>query len=1081
MQGGFTAKAAKYVLGLIATLILSCLFALPAFAALTGDIQGTVLDPTGAVVPGAKVIIKNTSTGVSRVLTTDQDGQFAALQLDLGTYQITVEKEGLRKYIETTIIRSGEKTRVDASMQVGKVEEVVNVETKAATLDVATAQVSNSIDAEQIVTLPSQNRDPVAFAALAPGTVPVTMDNPFLGSGSFNSNGSRGRANNITVDNAISTDISTTGSSGTGTFSLDGVQEFKLISNNFDAEFGRNSGSQVQIITRSGTNAYHGTAYWFHQNSAFNARDYFDDTGKATPLIRNLGGFTAGGPVIKDHTFVFGHWELLRIRGGGASRVANVLTPAQAAAITDPTSKALFQAVGAPTSASGQLSGAAPNQTNQHSWSLRVDQVFRGGKDTMFARYGDNPTESVDPGLTFITGNLPNFGASVTSRDQTFTFGYTSTLTSNVVNQFRFNFGRSNPTFPAFSTLKPPFAPEIIIQGSQGFDPLGVSNILPQGRTQNTFQYGDTLSWVRGRHQIKFGGDVLRYQAYSFFDANFRGTATFANLQAFQQGQLRTWTQRFGSSNRHNFSTDIFGFVQDDYRITDALTLNLGFRLETSGGVSEKNGILSNLDPKNTTPLGGGGTGPLGGIDLGGEAFQRNWNPAPRVGFAWNPHRSKFVLRAGYGIAYDYIFLNPITNLRFSAPFVPSITVQQFTGTNTLANFAAGTAQAQSDANAAIGQFLSTQKNFGNLSPVDQNLENPRNEQWNVGVQYSALKDTIFKLSYIGTHNDHLQASIPINLVQPGLRPAPATSLADEAARLTLFNNVFVSESGNASGTIVNNRLDPRFNSVTQVQSVGTSTYHAIELQAIRRFNNGLSFDASYTWAHSIDDVSDVLGVLVNDAANLQDPSHGINANRGNSQFDIRNRFVLSYSYELPFARHSSGVIGHALGGWGVSGVADVRSGFPVTIFSGSRFGISDIALNGNSVVRANGSANGLNFGPHADFGSSCLRGVNTGASGCSGTNAGNFPLTQPLLGNIGNSGRNQIRLDGLANSDFAIFKNTKITESKNLLFRWEFYNVFNHPNFSQFVNTLSSGSFGQYQGTATNMRQMQASLKFTF
>jgi hypothetical protein len=164
-----------------------------------------------------------------------------------------------------------------------------------------------------------------------------------------------------------------------------------------------------------------------------------------------------------------------------------------------------------------------------------------------------------------------------------------------------------------------------------------------------------------------------------------------------------------------------------------------------------------------------------------------------------------------------------------------------------------------------------------------------------------------------------------------------------------------------------------------------------------------------------------------------------------------------------------------------VSGVADVRSGFPVTIFSGSRFGISDIALNGNSVVRANGSANGLNFGPHADFGSSCLRGVNTGASGCSGTNAGNFPLTQPLLGNIGNSGRNQIRLDGLANSDFAIFKNTKITESKNLLFRWEFYNVFNHPNFSQFVNTLSSGSFGQYQGTATNMRQMQASLKFTF
>src|SRR5262249_36174544 len=261
-------------------------------------------------------------------------------------------------------------------------------------------------------------------------------------------------------------------------------------------------------------------------------------------------------------------------------------------------------------------------------------------------------------------------------------------------------------------------------------------NILPQGRTQNTFQYGDTLSWVRGRHQLKFGGDVLRYQAYSFFDANFRGSITFADVQSFQQGTPTQWTQRFGSSNRHNFSTDIFGFVQDDYRLTDALTLNLGFRLETSGGVTEKNGVLSNLDPKNTTPLGGGGTGPLGGIDLGGDAFQRNWNLAPRIGFAWNPHRSKFVLRAGYGIAYDYIFLNPITNLRFSAPFVPSITVQQFTGANSYANLAAGTAQAQQDARAAVGQFLSTQKNFGALSPVDQKLENPRNQQWNVGVQY---------------------------------------------------------------------------------------------------------------------------------------------------------------------------------------------------------------------------------------------------------------------------------------------------------------------------------------------------------
>jgi hypothetical protein len=453
------------------------------------------------------------------------------------------------------------------------------------------------------------------------------------------------------------------------------------------------------------------------------------------------------------------------------------------------------------------------------------------------------------------------------------------------------------------------------------------------------------------------------------------------------------------------------------------------------------------------------------------------------------------VVRGGYGIAYDYLFLNPITNLRFAAPFVPSITVQNFTGGNTFAALIAGNAQIQHDTAASVGQFSPTIKNFGSISPVDMHLANPRNQQWNFGVEYEAFKDFVLKTTYVGTHNDHLQASIPLNLVQTAI--APAANEADEAARLGTastpgtFTNVFVSESGAG-----NNRLDPRFNSVNQVKSIGTSNYDALQVEAIKKFSYGLRFDANYTWAHSTDDVSDVLGVLVNDSAGIQDPSLSLSANRGNSQFDIRNRFILNLDYQVPFAKHLNGFAGRILDGFTFSTIFEDRSGLPATIFSGSRRGISDILLDGNSLVRANGDVHSfqpvVGGTPYADSSTfvvngkpttfvGCQRGVNTSTNaGIVCTNTLNFPLTQALLGNIGNSGRNQLYLAGLQNLDLAISKDNKLTERMSLLLRWEVFNALNHANFSQFVNTLTSPQFGTYQGTIAQ-RQMQVSAKFVF
>jgi len=291
---------------------LIMLLSLPAFAANTGDISGTVVDPNGALVAKAKVTIANASTGATREVLTNEYGQFSVPQLDIGDYQVRVEASGFKIFTQKATVRSGENTRVNAGLEIGSVGETVTVEGIVQTLDVATAQVSTSLNSVSLVQLPNIARDPVAFATLSPGIIPVNKDNSsFLGTGSFNSNGSRGRSNNITVDNIISSDLSTTGEAGTGTFVLDGVQEFKLISNNPDAEFGRNSGSQVQVLTKSGSNQFHGTAYWYHQNAFFNARDFFntivDSSGKtqpgpATPFIQNQAGFAAGGPIYKNHT-----------------------------------------------------------------------------------------------------------------------------------------------------------------------------------------------------------------------------------------------------------------------------------------------------------------------------------------------------------------------------------------------------------------------------------------------------------------------------------------------------------------------------------------------------------------------------------------------------------------------------------------------------------------------------------------------------------------------------------------------------------------------------------------------------------
>jgi len=328
---------------------------------------------------------------------------------------------------------------------------------------------------------------------------------------------------------------------------------------------------------------------------------------------------------------------------------------------------------------------------------------------------------------------------------------------------------------------------------------------------------------------------------------------------------------------------------------------------------------------------------------------------------------------------------------------------------------------------------------------------------------------------------------VPTNLVAPPNRPAPATSLADQNARQVEFATAFSNEVGSAFGPI-NNLIDPRFDGVTQVQSTGTSSYNALQLEAVRRFKNGLTFNANYTWAHSLDDVSDALNVLVNDSANLIDAAKPLSFQRSNSQFDIRNRFVLSYNYEIPFAKGFHGWKKYVLDGWSQSGIFTAQSGLPATVYAapvrvcavtpdpmtgcpkGDSVGITDTLLNGTA-----NAASGIVSTP-LNGNASQLHPVPQGAA-----QTGTLPVSEPLLGQDGTSGRNNLRLAGLTDLDLAFGKRFKITENKTFQLRWEMFNALNHPNFAGYVNQFASPNFNTYTTTATNMRQMQLSARFNF
>ncbi|MBK9169331.1 MAG: TonB-dependent receptor [Bryobacterales bacterium] len=1071
-------------------LCLAALLPFNAAAQITGDVRGTVVDQSGAAVVSATVSLRNVNTGETRTQPTNEQGLFGFALLPIGTYEVRAEAPGFRVALTQTEVRSGQISSVRFNMEVGQVTEVITVEEAASRLDLENAQIQSGLVGQAIQELPVA-RNPNLFALIAPGTAPVSSNNPFLGSGSFNTNGGRGRGNNITVDNITATDISVTGTGGPlGPLNFTEIQEVKFITNNFSAEYGRNANSQLQYITKSGTNDLHFEAYNFLRNDKLNARPFFDRSGSAAIQRRNQFGYVVGGPVLlpgvyngKNKTFFLTSFEGVKLRGAGAARIAQVPTAAMLAQVTDPTSRALldrFQlpAATASAGATGTVEQQAPNVTDSWQWAVKGDHNFNEN-NRLTARLGSFDSKDASSGLTFIGTNLARFGASSLNDPKQFNSAYTRIFGPTVVNEFRFGYGWSNPGFPVENPDL--IGPRITFANGQ-VSSFGVWEGLPQGRSQRTFQWTDQLSWMKGSHNIKFGADFFYYRADSVFDAVVRPLISFASWDAFAAGTPLTYQQRAGNSVRNNRVSNQFFFVQDDWKVTRRLTVNLGLRMERAGGPREVNGLISNLNFDCTDSLGAAGTGRFGCFALGQPAFNTSNNWGPRVGFAYALN-DKTVIRGGYGIAYDFIFLNPITNQRFLPPFMPTAVLQgaaSFTGANSFANIVAGNSEIQTQTQASVGQISSTALNFGNMSPViDPGLRNPQVQQFSLGIQRELPGGMVVKGSYVGSKSTYLQRSQHLNLTNDA-RLVPAQNLADETQRLPDYLAVQSALNGNIAR--FSNRIDGRFNVIQMVESSALSNFHSFQSEVTKRYSSGYMWNFSYTVGKSIDDISDSLGVLVNDSAAQQNPLNNRD-NRAASQFDLRQRVVIVHSWELPFGRNlSNGFLRQVVHGWGFSSINSFRTGFPVSFVSGARRGISSIPLLGASAdVRVNAS------------GAFDITPIPTGREGAYSTTtnpdgvqtvsayAASLGLSQPLIGNFGTLGRNTHRLNGERNFDWTFFKNFHIREGMRLQFRAEMYNIFNNTSFLEMNRNVSNPNFGQYTNVAQDARFMQMALRLTF
>ncbi len=1089
---------------------------------ITGSIRGSVSDPSAAIVQGATVTAKHTETGLIRTSVTDRQGEYVLVELPIGHYQLEVRAPGFQKYLQQGIsLDVNETATVSIHLKLGAETQQVEVSADAALVQSTVSSLGQTVMEHEILDLPLDGRNFSQLGILQPGVVPLTpglleAGGPARQNQAYAVDGQRPESNNFMIDGADNV------SAVDGGFVLkppiDAIAEFKILSHNANAEFGRNTGSTTNIVTRSGSNSFHGAAWEFLRNDAMDSSDYF--TRSIQPLKQNQFGATFGGPIVKDKTFFFGYYEGFRNRQG-ETVPATVPSVSErqgnfAEECTDLSGASFDPSTGLCSNPQGQLTffgtpvpfnqmtlftpidpiatnvlpffpmpnqganGFIATQTlseNNDQFGVRLDQ-YLSSVDSLNFRYMYSSGPTTDP-LSPVGANVPGFPVGEDDRAQNFVAQDTHIFSSNTIAVGRFSFLRNkflldehlnheSPTDLGFQyapTLPSAAGPPFIQVG--GYASVGDPITGPRNTFQNTFDVSGSVSWIHGRHNFKFGGGYRRDQINALQGIASNGFFVFANFPysdgfaSFLSGNPVVFLQGGGNFDRQIRDRAINAYAQDDYKVNSRLTLNVGLRYELPFPATENNnqvnlfvpGAQSKVLPNAPAGLlypGDPGV-PAGLIPTQKTAF------APRFGVAWDPRGdSKTVVSAAYGIFYEPYYTGEGGPLQDPVSSPPYLKTQQISfPVNSFAN-----------------PFY-TPDPFGQAFPqpmtllvVARNLHLPYAQDWNLNVQRSFGADWLLQVGYVGTTGVRLPRFIEGN-------PAVFIPGVDGSGNL-LSNENNVNQRRMYSGCTL---AQPNcvYSSVGEIAGIANSSYNALEASLRKRFGRGLSFLASYTWSHSIDDVSsfNITGSASQPVAGENDLAQNpfnLAAERGPSMFDARHRFVLSYQWSIPFLQRSSAWYGKVFGNWQLNGIFTAMSGTPFTVFDSN-----DVSLQGQAPEISGFSSNRPNVIGNPNSGPrSVAEWFNTGA----------FQQLQPdPLGRFevfGDEGRNAVLGPRYINWDASAFKNIRLTESKELQFRGELFNVLNHTNFRLPVSDIESPTFGQIQSDVSP-RVIQVALKFLF
>lgn len=1050
----------------------------------TARITGIVSDPSGAIVPNARITVTNLDTGIARPINSGADGVYLLTNLVVGNYSVGVEASGFKRFEQRNVRLEVDQTvRVDVALQTGDTRESITVEGGQTLVNTETSALAQIVDNRTIIQMPIGNRNFMALATLVPGATTGAPGNDVNRSRqegiSLSVNGQRVEHNNFMLDGVDNN--ATLFGNAVVVPSLDAVQEFKVQTSSYSAEYGRAAGAVVNVALKNGSNQLHGALFEFLRNDKFDANGFFPNFfgNRRLPLRQNVFGASVGGPAIKNKLFWFANYEALRRRdlnvggflvpnsaqrSGDFSGTPLIYDPLEINAanarvpfpgnrippsrISSPAQKlvALYpqpNIFGDPTRNYQQNLSSPSNRDQFHArgdWQIT-------SRDTLMARYSWTDRED-------LANNILYNGQITTNKHKGGVLAHTKLLTPTTLNEVRFGFTRYRfglipdgvgrdfpaelglPSFAASDSLKR--FPSVSVANFAGF---GGNDAIPLLRDEDVYQIIDQFTWVRGKHAVKLGGDWRKYANRNFqpqtsagfyvFNGSFTGERgrQYANglpdlLLGLPQQQRILNPVGFEAGRLRNQKLSLY--LQDDWNLSSRLTLNLGLRWERDGAWTEADNRWSIFDYSNGTvayakdaTLAVDLRYPISRWRDNNLRRAINNNLAPRLGLAWRPFGgNRTVLRSAYGV----FWAQPIANVQLQQTLNPPFLLRtDLTSGTTTPELRFGVFPSVNPSSLVPAIPL-----INTMSP--DNFLNGYTQQWNFGIERALTTNMVARASYVGSKGTHLERR------QEGNPALPPTA-----------------------GAIQARRRYPLIAGIVDQTSNSNSTYHALQLSFERRFQRGLQLTANYTWSKSLDDTSSWTGLGGQESAFAQDPSR-LFLEKGLSGFNVAHRLTSTILYELPW-RFRNRIAHGILGGWQTSSVVAIQSGFPLSINTQG-----DLANAGTRIVRANVNGPWELSGTQRGIDQWFLRSA----------------FAAPPSFTFGNSARNLVTAPGLVNIDLTAMKTFRIVEGHALQFRAEMYNFPNHTNLGLPGQTFGNPAFGIIRGNA-QARNIQLALKYTF